>query len=399
MYEDNRIKIPEELGQVVENSLRKVKKIHRRKVFCKVCLTAGACAAAITLLLVWGFKNPAMASKLPAIGHLFSQIEKDVSYKGNFSSKANILLPEDKGSRTDSPYIQESNGITISVTETYCNNLAVYLAVEIYNEEAFPDDFMATKYDENYIDGYDVLRMDSIDTFSFDSPKSSYEPFQIQGNYKDAHTFIGIIRAETGAANFRLEQDTEVPETFQYELNISSLSGYIYSGWVEDTYIDPVTGEEGICRHLDGQESKVYKGNWNFKFDLKIDPAQIQTVTLNDVNDKGVGIKEVVKTPFEITATYVHPEGTKAYDYALVICDANGDFLDFQGENTRNTYQTYERNTDTVSIFLFENEQFWSGLVQYYWAEDYETKRKTKTFAEYLEEHALYSTHVDFTDK
>ncbi|MFR6272515.1 MAG: DUF4179 domain-containing protein [Blautia sp.] len=188
MYEDNRIKIPEELGQVVENSLRKVKKIHRRKVFCKVCLTAGACAAAITLLLVWGFKNPVMASKLPAIGHLFSQIEKDVSYKGNFSSKANILLPEDKGSRTDSPYIQESNGITISVTETYCNNLAVYLAVEIYNEEAFPDDFMATKYDENYIDGYDVLRMDSIDTFSFDSPKSSYEPFQIQGNYKDAHT-------------------------------------------------------------------------------------------------------------------------------------------------------------------------------------------------------------------
>lgn len=39
MCEDNRIKIPEELGQVVEDSLRKVKKIHRRKVFCKVCLT------------------------------------------------------------------------------------------------------------------------------------------------------------------------------------------------------------------------------------------------------------------------------------------------------------------------------------------------------------------------
>lgn len=41
--------------------------------------------------------------------------------------------------------------------------------------------FMATKYDENYIDGYDVLRMDSIDTFSFDSPKVLMNRFRYRG--------------------------------------------------------------------------------------------------------------------------------------------------------------------------------------------------------------------------
>ena len=47
----------------------------------------------------------------------------------------------------------------------------------------------------------------------------------------------------------------------------------------DDEFIPPISHRINLVR-IDGQESKVYKGNWNFKFDLKIDPAQIQTCLL-----------------------------------------------------------------------------------------------------------------------
>lgn len=73
------------------------------------------------------------------------------------------------------------------------------------------------------------------------------------------------------------------------------------------------------------------------------------------------------------------------------------DMLDWQGD-IADTFQTYGRNTDTVSVFLCDAAAYMDELKGYYWSADYAEKKKTKTFAQYLEEHALYWAQVTFAE-
>ena len=39
--------------------------------------------------------NPVLAEKIPLIGHIFQTVEEDVTYKGDYSSHAESLVPEE----------------------------------------------------------------------------------------------------------------------------------------------------------------------------------------------------------------------------------------------------------------------------------------------------------------
>ena len=53
---------------------------------------------------------------------------------------------------------------------------------------------------------------------------------------------------------------------------------------------------------------------------------------MNQTNADGLGIASVKKTAFEITAQPLFPEGANEADYVTVICDADGQILDTQGD-------------------------------------------------------------------
>ena len=108
--------------------------------------------------------NPALAVRLPVIGELFDKIEETISYKGDYSDHSNILLPEkeinklEAGEIVDSPYVQISNGITVAVSEVTYSGQAVYLAMTIHNEAAFPESFYENSVSEEI--GYQTLYLE-----------------------------------------------------------------------------------------------------------------------------------------------------------------------------------------------------------------------------------------------
>ena len=140
---------------------------------------------------------------------------------------------------------------------------------------------------------------------------------------------------------------------------------------------------------------KEYTGEWNFELEVQLDTSNTQTMDIQEVNDQGVGIATVEKTPYEITAQMILPEGKSEVDYFLVICDADGDLLDYQG-SIADTYQVYGRNTDTVYVYVCDETEYLNEIKGYYWSEDYQEKKKTKTFKQYLDEKALYGVEVTF---
>ena len=89
------------------------------------------------------------------VGGLFEKLQDNVSFFGNFADKATPLeepstdetsAPADPGETSDAPletlYTKTEDGLTISFSEIYANDQAVYLSMQAVSEEPFPDTMM-----------------------------------------------------------------------------------------------------------------------------------------------------------------------------------------------------------------------------------------------------------------
>ncbi|MDE5939383.1 MAG: DUF4179 domain-containing protein [Lachnospiraceae bacterium] len=395
------IPIPKELTQAVKTGIRtgmkEKKRLHRKRT----ALRHGVSAAILLTALCAGIlliSEPSFAAKLPLIGRIFSMVQEKVSYKGDFSEGSKVYVEDtsstDKNMTQSSyqttvpekdesnPLVQTSNGITVTVSEANCSAQALYLALCIENEEAFPADFIKTKNMDGYILDYDMLYLTTNTYYSVPGltkadrpPESGYPtPYYIEGEFVDDHTFTGIIRvsldedlscsghavnastAQTDAELIREGTVSQLPEEFTYYLEIS------------DIYADLMQYEEVKLTDPDGNEvtiqdaiRKHYKGTWNFAIDVTMNKEGVQVVEINKTNDDGVGIASVEKTDFEIKAGLILPEGAPIYDYVVVVCDADGKRLDSQGDNAE-VYSTYGRNTDTVYVYVCDYIKYMDEL-------------------------------------
>ena len=362
----DKIKVSERLDSVVEESLNRLKDEKRRKRRKKVLVSVSGAAAVFAYAFIFFNANPAMAAKLPVIGELFDQIEETVSYKGNYSEHSDVLLSEkeinklEEGEIVDSPYVQISNGITVAVSEVSYSGQALYLAMEIRNEEAFPESFYGNAVSENV--GYQRLYLEC-------SSGTSGENYLMyaEGYFKDEHTFIGIIRHDTTGF---IRGDGSGVFGINYYLEIDAIRG------------DAADAAETAA--------KKYDGEWNFKIHAEADPNQICTVEVGAEGERGFIIKGVVRTPYEVHADIGVPEGQDAKGYITLICDANGDLLPRQGDDWEN-YSTYQRDTSKVSVFVCDYDEYMDQLKAHY----IETADQM-TYAEYLSEYALVSAEVAF---
>lgn len=444
MYRDDKfetIPVPENLDEVIDQGIQIGVKMKKKRFRKKIIAASGSAAAAIAVFSFVCISFPTLAAKIPFIGNIFSTVEEQVSYKGDYSSVAKKLVTEtetspENGSAEQVPenkYVQTSNGITVTVSEVYYNSMAMYLALNIYNEEEFPADFVRTENMQDYNWDYDTLQLRSEEISDFYSDPAGF--YYIEGKFIDAHTFAGIVRVDLAHATYwpTLEEieaagitedalkeeglsseefesraqehelkikeafpnageTIEFPEKFTYHFNIKQLSGELFET-EESKGID----EDGNEIVFHDPIEKVYKGNWDFELEVEIDPSKTQTVEVNGTNEDGIGIGIVEKTPYEIKASEIFPSEEMKYDTFVAICDKNGDLLDFQGD-IADTYQVYGRDTSTINVYVCDYTQYMDELKGYYWSDDYDEKKKTKTFASYLEEHALYSTQVSFDE-
>ena len=413
------IPIPEELNQAVragiKEGLRQRRKLCRRRTAFRYSAAAAGILAALCAGMLLA-SNPVLAAKLPLIGRIFSLVQEKVSYKGRFSDDAEIYIKDGSsetpsgsekhaapsksdnmaGKQTENLLVQTSGGLTVTVSETNCSAQALYLALCIENEEAFPADFIKTKNMDGYLPDYDSLSLETNSYYNVpgltkkDRPAGGGypTPYYIEGQFVDDHTFTGIIRvsldedlrssaaAGTDTTLSSDKKNTALPAEFMYYLEISDIYADLLQ--YEETYAtDPETHEQVA---LSEPLKKHYKGKWNFAIPVSMNKGDAQTVNINKKNENGIGIGSVEKTNFEIKAELLLPEDAKPYDYIVAICDADGKRLESQGDNAE-VFSTYGRNTQTVYVYVCDYIKYMDEL---------------KGDDRKLAENALFETEVHF---
>ena len=61
---------------------------------------------------------------------------------------------------------------------------------------------------------------------------------------------------------------------------------------------------------------------------VTVDDSQTEVMELNDTNDEGIGLKSVIRTPYELTVNELYEDGSDS-DCFMVALDANGNKLPY----------------------------------------------------------------------
>lgn len=347
-------------------------------------LLIGLAAAFLLAFGIFGFSNPVLAGKIPFIGRIFQLVEEKISYPGKYSENAvsfvtgtdtiedtsfngtNDNIEKDAENAADNnmkTYSQTCGDVTITLSEASYSEMAIYLSMELYSEEGFPEDFDNVKNMEGYQLSYNSLFLRSRQTFDLSQADSSLystdtytcsieeglsTPHYIEGTFADVHTFLGVIRIDLESLRKSLQLE-KLPPEFTYSIVIEKFWGDLEeTKGVEVT--DPDTGETFT---IQDRLKKYYEGPWSFTIPVALDTENTQIKEIMDTNTDGIGISTVTKTPYEIKADILLPDGVQPYDYVVAITDANGKLLESQGDNAE-IYSIYGRNIDTVHIYVVE---------------------------------------------
>lgn len=179
----------------------------KKRSFRGVYRAAGA-AAAVFAAGVFCVSNPALAAKIPVIGHIFEQMGDQASFPGDYGSVATVLQTEgdqtkEAGSTAKeesedtvqvqaavSEYTQTSGDLTVSLSEVYGNSEALYLSMQIVSEEGFePERCMVNQ------NGNPILALRGEIGFSFLGEAQHFLSY-LDGSFLDDHTYAGMMRLD-----------------------------------------------------------------------------------------------------------------------------------------------------------------------------------------------------------
>ena len=258
---------------------------------------------------------------------------------------------------------------------------------------------------------------------------------------KKAREILGIDQitdaalAQAGGADLKdFQKEAKVPETFGVKLTIPMVVGYQVDGKLPEMPEDIRAGYEQAMRdqglgttdeayenfteeqkeiehqlfnemwnqygerfpetreHPNQYENWWVEGPWEFSFQVNKNSGGTVVKEINDVDENGLGLVSVTKTPFEI----IIDDGNESADYFTVALDADGDILENGIGGSTNTLAIQDRDVSKIDVYICDYMEYMDELKGYYWSEDYETKKKEKTFAQLLDERALYHKEIVF---
>ena len=479
---------------------------HGRKV-ARLCGGIVAAAAAFSGVCI---VNPAFAAQIPLVGHVFEELGESLGFSGDFSKYAKpvediqIVYEDDEVTGTDTKpdtnagdtgnedcsYSQTKNGMTVTLSEVYCNDEALYVSLVLRSEDEFPETMNFQDSDTPLIN-----LMRSTMKFSFDDQEKLLDMSSVDGKMIDDHTYAGVVRydlsfvknssrdeafekayydfieeqgvtkeeienspeeaearlkeilgleeindqtiAEAGGPDWKDYQETiEVPENFTVDFKIPQIVGtkpdaqypempediraeYEQAmkdnglGVTDEDYAGFTEEQQEIEHELFVKMQNAYDerypdtmempnqyenwwvdGPWEFTFDVTKDDSQTVVKEINDVDENGIGLVSVTITPFEITV-----QDGQNYNTFTVVLDAEGELMDTGkfGGNT-NVLAIGDHDVSKVDVYICDYDEYMDELKGYYWSEDYEEKKKEKTFKQLLDERALYHKEVSFAE-
>ncbi len=490
-----------QIRRQVQEGKEKEEQQERQKTKGRVFVRSFAgLAAAAALFLVICIADPAFAAQIPLVGRVFEAVGDSLGFSGDYSKYAEPVRDADEmAAETDEtaaeengalPYSQTENGVTITLSEVYCNDAALYISMVIKSESGFPE----TMCDLNE---KPMLQLwDSTLTFDYNPEKCPLaygDGDRIDGKFVDSHTFAGVVRYDLSASEdasdregFEKEKDrfiqslgitqqeidtdiaaaedracqilgideltdealaraggpdwkdyqkkAEVPEDFKVQLSIPMVLGgkaqvttpqmpedlreeyeqamkaqglgvtdEDYAGFTDEQketehrLFQDMWNKYGLRfpktnEHPNEYENWWVDGPWEFSLDVAKNREGTVVKEFGDLDENGMGLVSVTKTPFEITID----DGQPGADYFMVALDADGDILDYGSSSNTNTFAIQDRDVSRIDVYICDYVEYMDELKGYYWSEDYESRKKEKTFKQLLDERALYHKEVVF---
>ncbi|MDO4344103.1 MAG: DUF4179 domain-containing protein [Eubacteriales bacterium] len=452
---------------------------------------AGLAAAAAAFSMVC-ISNPALAANIPLVGHVFEEIGSSLGFSGDYSKYAKPLSEDasaagqessasgeasaagqengaageasaagqesgaaenvsaEEQPAADGEYTKTVDGVTVTLSEIYCNDAALYISMLIESEEAFPE----TLTDQEGKPAINLYGSKMAVSFQPElQPITEY----LDGEFVDEHTYAGVLRIDLEDINKRYDEATgevetlEIPEEFDVELSLAQIVGDRedrgglpempqeltdeYNAGLDENGLDFLKGEantdpevyDSLTDEQKEIEHKLYnamwnsyyemypeaaeypnkytnwtlEGPWNFKVDVKKNHEDTVVKEINDTDENGLGVTTVTKTPFEITVDTVEPDFETAPSkagYFVAAVDANGDLLPYGSGGRTNVWAIQDRDVSKIDIYICDYIEYMDELKGYYWSDTYETDKETKTFKELLDERALHHTEVVFDE-
>ncbi len=225
--------------------------------------------------------------------------------------------------------------------------------------------------------------------------------------------FIDKVSERGGSLRSEIKQ-IPVPETFTLSLNIEKFVGakanpeYWDNGYSEEELSAMSDKEwrevmnqvpEEYRTHPNKHENFWYEGGWEFEIPITIDDSQTEILEINETNDKGVGLKSIMKTPYEITIEELYEEGSDA-DSFLVALDANGNKLPNAAlVGNTNNFMIQDRDISTVDIYILDYIQYMDELKGEDKYNNNENKPEEEKWSTLLEKNAKYHKTIHFEDK
>lgn len=390
-----------------------------RQLFFRGFAGAGAAAAALFLAST---SNLAAAAQVPIAQHIFERLGESLEFAGDYTGLAEPV--QHAGAEIESQTVGET---TLTLSEAYCNDAALYLSLTIHTDGKFPDTFL-----DQF--GKQLVDTKSLVDFSFDEEGAIEWGYggdsYMDGKLLDSHTYAGVIRFDMG----QYFQGSEVPDNFQATLTVSQLIGTklestrpelpqdlkdayeaameAHGLGLEDEDYMQFTEEQKELEHQlfsdmwnayceryperlqypNEYENWTLDGPWDFTFDITKNSAEVIHKEISDLDENGLGIRSVTKTPMELTI-----ESQQSVDYFMVVLDAEGNLMggDCPGQCT---VPIGSYNAAKVDIYICDYIEYMDELKGYWWSPDYKEKAKEKTFKQLLDERSLYHREVTFEE-
>ena len=409
---------------------------------------AGGMAAVLAVGFVFCAINPVMAKNIPVVGGLFEILQDNVSFFGDFSDHATTLEAVD-GTKTDSSetdgaktdhtnndaiYTKTADGLTITCSEVYANSQAIYVTMQFKSDKPFPETETGAE------SGTPVIDLDMTGGVDFNSEASPVIDGQVEGKFLDDNTYACIFRYDLAEAakdyteynekyNEMTQQvldemgitldelDDETDEGYalleEYINKVSERGGayqkYIKDIEIPDTFnlhldITKVRGLEADYEWSEADEEKYgtdagyykYEGDWNFDIPVTVDDSQTEVLELNDTNEAGIGLRSVIRTPYELTVNELYEDGSDS-DCFMVALDANGNKLPYNDSaGNCNNFTIQDRDISTVDIYILDYTQYMDELKGPDNYNNNENKPEGQKWSDLLDQYAKYHKTLHF---
>lgn len=407
---------------------------------------AGGAAAVLIIAFVFYMTDPVMAKNIPVVGGLFETLQNNVSFFGDFADHATTLEAVDgveteensqdstAANAADTAYTKTADGLTITCSEVFANSQAVYMTMQFKSDTPFPQ--TETRAES----GTPIIDLDMTGGVDFNPDADPSIDGQVEGQFLDDNTYACIFRYdlaqvakdyteynekydemtqqvldEMGITDADLSDETdegyalleeyvdkiserggeyrnyikniEIPDTFNLHLDISAVKGMEADyQWSEDDFAKYGT-DAGYYK---------YEGDWSFDIPVTVDDSQTEVMELNDINDAGIGLRSVIRTPYELTINELYEEGSNS-DCFMVALDANGNKLPYNDSvGNCNIFAIQDRDISTVDIYILDYIQYMDELKGEDNYNNNETKPEGQKWSDLLDQYAKYHKTLHF---